>query len=235
MSCVELTDHGLYKIGSSRPLSGEMLSDVAHALTLPPERKKRPFGGRGFVTKTKLPSLGSVVVKHYKRGGLLGLVNRRRYVHWGRLRPQIEFELLEQVRSLGVQAPEPLAFAVQGGLWYKGWLITRRVENERTLAEISVVDEDRTRRVMQRFVQQVALLMRNKIYHVDLHPGNVIVDENDNVFILDFDKAHFFKYSKNRLRDRYLCRWRRAVIKHRLPELLSELMCAELRKNYDRE
>ena len=61
----------------------------------------------------------------------------------------------------------------------------------------------------------------------------MLVDHEDQVYLVDFDKAKRFSGPLNELRDHYLCRWRRAVIKHELPETLSEMMSADLRQNFD--
>jgi len=235
MKQLKITQHGPFLIGSSNELTEADLEQLAEALRRPAQGRAKLLGGRGLVSYARLASIGPVVIKHYKRGGALRYVNSRHYLRCGALRPETEFRLLSRVREFGLRAPEPVAFAEQGRLLYKGWLLTKEIENQQTLAEISLADEERLARVMRKFVAQVALLVQHRIYHVDLHPGNVLVDAEDNVYLLDFDKARLFKHSKNRLRDRYLCRWRRAVIKHKLPEVASELLCVELRKNYERE
>ena len=77
--------------------------------------------------------------------------------------------------------------------------------------------------VMKAVIKQVSILIKNKILHVDLHPGNVIVGNQNQVYLLDFDKASIFPGEKNALRSRYLRRWNRAIQKHGLPEILSEI------------
>ena len=69
-------------------------------------------------------------------------------------------------------------------------------------------------------------LVQNKILHVDLHPGNVIVDPEGKVYLLDFDKGRIFRGSRQRLQERYFARWKRAVIKHGLPAMLIECLQA---------
>jgi len=183
----------------------------------------------------QLEGVGSVVVKYYTRGGLLRYVVKRRYLKWGKTRCQIEYELLQKVRNLGVNAPEPIAYASLGGLFYKGWLVTREIRQKQTLAELSCADEEHAHIVMKDLIDHVSTLINNNILHVDLHPGNVLVDSDDRVFLLDFDKARLSRRNKNKLRDHYLSRWRRAVIKHRLPEMLCETLGAGLVKNYEVE
>lgn len=56
--------------------------------------------------------------------------------------------------------------------------------------------------------------------------GNVLVYPEQSVYLIDFDKARHFKGSASDLRKAYICRWRRAVIKHGLPEVLSEYVSA---------
>jgi 3-deoxy-D-manno-octulosonic acid kinase len=160
---------------------------------------------------------------------------KRRYLKWGKTRCQIEYELLQKVRNLGVSAPEPIAYASQGSLFYKGWLVTREIKQQQTLAELSCADEEHAQVVMKEVIDQVSILINNNIFHLDLHPGNVLVDSGDRVFLLDFDKGCLSRQNKNKLRDHYLRRWRRAVIKHQLPEIISEMIYTGLHKNYELE
>jgi 3-deoxy-D-manno-octulosonic acid kinase len=86
---------------------------------------------------------------------------------------------------------------------------------------------------VEQAANQVVLLINQQILHVDLHPGNVLVDADGKVFLLDFDKAQKVAGKRNKLRDYYLCRWRRAVIKYNLPEVLSEMFALTLLRNFD--
>ena len=61
------------------------------------------------------------------------------------------------------------------------------------------------------------------MYHVDLHPGNILVTDNDQIFIIDFHKARMFNGSKQKLMNKYCARWKRAVKKHGLPEILNDI------------
>ena len=76
---------------------------------------------------------------------------------------------------------------------------------------------------MKEVIKQVSMLIKNNILHADLHPGNVIVDNQNQVYLLDFDKGGVFPGDKNALKTRYLRRWNRAIQKHGLPEMLSEV------------
>jgi 3-deoxy-D-manno-octulosonic acid kinase len=142
----------------------------------------------------------------------------------------MEYEVLREVRRIGVNAPEPIAYAYKGRIFYKAWLVTREIVQPQTLAELSFLDEQHACLVMKEVIAQVAALMNHSILHVDLHPGNVVVDSSGHVFLLDFDKAYFSRKKQKKLCDYYLSRWRRAIMKHHLPEILSEMMDTGLQK-----
>ena len=82
---------------------------------------------------------------------------------------------------------------------------------------------------MQSTAEQITLLVRNNILHVDLHPGNVVIDDRRQVYLLDFDKGRIYRGSREKLKDRYIARWRRAVDKHRLPDMLNDALRTELK------
>lgn len=190
------------------------------------------LGGRTPIRRAEIPELGAVVVKRYGRGGVFRHFVSERYFCWGKTRSEVEYDILTLVRSLGIAAPEPLVHLHRGWPFYRAWLVTREVAHHTSLAELSRSAEDRARQVLEAFVHQLAVLIDHRILHIDLHPGNVIVDAAGQPYILDFDRAHRFEGRKNALRDRYLHRWRRAVIKHGLPDYLAEYVCLGLRQNF---
>ncbi len=209
-----------YHFGLSIDLSDQQLKQLIRVFNSPAVTAASALGGRAAIASTQLEGIGSVVVKHYFRGGLVRYISKRRYLKWGKTRCQKEFELLQKVRRLGINAPEPIAFAYRGVLFYQGWLITREIQHHQTLAQISHANEQHVRRVMKEVVGHVSTLIKNSILHPDLHPGNVIVDNQNQVYLLDFDKGVIFPKGENILRNRYVRRWNRAIQKHGLPEML---------------
>ena len=140
--------------------------------------------------------------------------------------------MLEFVRSLGVHAPKPYVYVTCGSMIYRTWLLMEEIPDTVSLVEVSKSDPDAVLDAMKKLSEQLLVLIKHRVLHVDLHPGNVLVDSSGEVFIVDFDKAHIFHGSSVALRDLYLRRWRRAVIKHGLSPLLTELMSLTLR-SYD--
>jgi 3-deoxy-D-manno-octulosonic acid kinase len=219
-----------YRFGFTQPLSEHQRAALIALLQDVPVGDHTPLGGRGGVAIRAVDGLGSVAVKRYVRGGILRAINAQYYLAFGPSRPQVEFELLERVRGLGVNAPEPIACVTRGRLWYEGWLVMREIPSHRRLSDPGVVEEHGSERLFKEISRQVKILISHRILHIDLHPGNVLIDNHEVVHLIDFDNACAWKGRERDLRDQYLRRWRRAVIKHRLPETLSELMAAELRQ-----
>jgi tRNA A-37 threonylcarbamoyl transferase component Bud32 len=191
----------------------------------PPARRvaasSRVLGGRAVILRFLLPSVGEVVIKEYRRGGMLRFVRRRYYVRNGTPRPERELNSLLAVRADGVNAPDPIACFSRGVVLYRGWLVTRFIKG-RGLVEVCTADTAAADRLVDELVHQVRVLVRHRIAHIDLHPGNVYVGDDGRVYLLDFDRATLFDGTEEALRQRYDVRWRRAVEKHALPPVLAE-------------
>jgi 3-deoxy-D-manno-octulosonic acid kinase len=226
-----LTAIDSYHIGSSQHLSDHQLRQLIKTFEKPYRPEDAVLGGRSSITILPVAGIGSVVVKYYTRGGFIRHFLKRRYLRWGKIRSQAEFELLQKVRSLGVKAPRPIAYACQGALFYKAWLVTEEIEQGQSLARLSLSDPDLALSLTSQVALNVSALIHNNIHHVDLHPGNVLVDAQSNIFLIDFDKACLRRLSRHRLRTKYIDRWRRAVIKHGLPERLWKKLKTELQKD----
>lgn len=190
------------------------------------------LSGRAVIRGSELEGIGKVVAKSYRRGGIFKSLLSAWFMRWNQTRCRLEYKILQTVRSIGVHAPEPLAYIEDGEFWYRAWLVTREIPSKQSLLEVSRTDEQKTITLCQEVGRQIGLLVRHGIYHIDLHPGNVVIGTDDTVYLVDFDKAYEFDGPANVLRDLYLRRWRRAVIKHKLPDLLSEVMSLQLRQDF---
>lgn len=210
--------------GASLDLSENQLAKLVDLFNQVPGSADSILGGRGSICITDIDGMGPVAIKHYFRGGVIRHFNKQRYVKCGKTRSQIEYELLEKVIKIGIRAPEPLIYAYRGSPLYRAWLVTRKIESHQTLAQLSISDINHACKVMENMIEQLSLLINHQILHVDLHPGNVVIDSNSNAVLVDFDKAHMYQGSKTKLTRRYLKRWKRAVVKYNLPSVLWEMM-----------
>ena len=149
---------------------------LAPALELP-RAAERLGSGRGSAWRLELPGGLRVVVRLYRRGGLVARVVRETYLG-PRPRPLHELAVTVEARRRGVPAPEVLGARVEGGLVYRGALVTAEVPNARTLIE-ALRARGRRRRAAARSrrapARAVARLHDAGVYHADLNLTNLLV------------------------------------------------------------
>lgn len=218
-------DCGKYRIVTDTALSGRQIKQLKTGFDGGRLQQEQTdvLGGRSLVIRMNLTDVGPVVIKPYTRGGIIRRFNHRTYLRTGATRSCKEYALLGRLHVLGIRVPMPIACAYEGKLLYHAWLVTREIQNAHTLAGLGGIDPERCRRAMRDLGPQLSILIANRILHVDLHPGNVLVDTNSRAFLIDFDKARKWRWGSERLRRRYRNRWQRAVVKHGLPAILNAL------------
>jgi len=147
-----------------------------------------------------------LVLRHYRRGGLVRHLSERRYVWTGleRTRAVAEFEMLRTLHADGLPVPRPFACAVnrEGPLW-RGSLVTHRLPGE-TLAERLTRGELPAER-WEAIGQCIARFHRAGVWHADLNASNIMLDRAGAIFLIDFDRA--------RRRSAVATRWRAGNIR----------------------
>lgn len=219
-----------YHFGSLRHLSDDQLKELLTHFQKQSTTGTSTLGGRAPVITTIISDLGPVVIKAFKRGGFIRFFIKNRYLKCGKTRSQSEYELMHKLQQLGIRTPEPIAYVYRGFPLYSAWLITRKIKNACTLAELSRQDIKRVTRIMEKVFEQIDRLVECRCVHVDLHPGNILVDQDNNIYIIDFDKGYFSSAKKEKLYDRYYRRWQRSIIKHQLPVILEEMFQKRLQQ-----
>lgn len=182
----------------------------------------RPLGaGRGEGVSVALPC-GKVVIRHCRRGGILRRILGDSYLRGAR--PIQELRVAEAARAAGVPIPEYLgAFVWRRGLFYRGDLAVREVPAAMSLEEWLWTEPatEEIDAVSRALAAAFRKLLAARIYHPDLHAGNVLVC-GGSVYLIDFDRARQLRAMPDRLRDRMLFRFNRALIKRGLaPELVT--------------
>lgn len=131
------------------------------------------------------------VLRHYYRGGMIGKFNKDAYIYSGieKTRAAREFELLNHMRVLLLPVPKPIAYRViKKGLYYKADILTERICNAQDLvtllAEHSVSDS-----LWKNIGKTIKRFHQHNIYHHDLNIHNILIDNNENVWIIDFDQG----------------------------------------------
>jgi len=146
-------------------------------------------GGRGGVAFLDTP-VGPCVLRHYRRGGLVAPLLGDRYVWNGRTRSRgfAEFSLLAELHRRGLPVPAPItARYMRRGLYYTADLITRTIENARTLTEIITA-----RRFDSALAREVGALVARfhaaGVDHADLNAHNILVADG-KLWLIDFDRG----------------------------------------------
>jgi 3-deoxy-D-manno-octulosonic acid kinase len=149
-------------------------------------------GGRGGAWRLTLPGGLRAVLRCYRRGGLVARVVRETYLGFVG-RPFHELEVTAEARRRGVAAPEVLAARVEGGLLYRGAIVTAEVPGAVTLLEaMRRASDDAGRRALAaRAGSVVAHMHRAGVWHADLNLTNLLVPVGDapGLTILDLDRA----------------------------------------------
>jgi 3-deoxy-D-manno-octulosonic acid kinase len=153
-------------------------------------RMEASRGGRGAVCFVR-GEFGEAVIRHYRRGGLYGRLNKDLYLWTGEARTRAfrEFRLLAQLRGLGLPVPAPLAAGYRRhGLFYRADLMTLAIADSTTLAaelaadRASSFDWTALGRLLQRFHAAGA-------FHADLNAHNILLDAHGAHWLLDFDRG----------------------------------------------
>ena len=146
--------------------------------------------GRGNALFLDTP-FGPAVLRKYLRGGQAARVSRDRYLFAGyeRSRPLAEYRMMERLSGKGLPVPKPLAAICQReGAHYTGALMTRRILNAQTLAEL--VGSKRFEGSLWRAVgSTIRLFLDHGVVHADLNARNILVMPENRVYLIDFDRA----------------------------------------------
>lgn len=153
------------------------------------------------------------VLRHYRRGGLIGKLISDRYFWSGaeRTRAFAEWRLLHTLRTQGFSVPTPVATRyVRQGFTYRADLITEALPAARTLAETitgaQLVDE-----YWKKIGAAVAKFHLAGVHHADLNAHNILLGEAGKVFVLDFDRGRI--RARGSWESQVLARLKRSLLK----------------------
>jgi tRNA A-37 threonylcarbamoyl transferase component Bud32 len=132
-----------------------------------------------------------LVLRHYRRGGLVRKLIADRYWWRGatRTRSFAEWRILFALRRAGLPVPAPLAAGYRRkGRWYTADIIVEQIPDARTLVE-------HLQAVSLPLSQWAAIgrtlhgLHACGVWHADLNAHNVMLDVHGKVWLIDFDRA----------------------------------------------
>jgi len=152
--------------------------------------------GRGSAWFIDAP-FGPVVLRQYLRGGWVARFSRQSYLYLGveRSRPFREFNILAALYAQGLPVPRPVAALCQHqGISSTGALMTTRIPSAKTLADLLAVkedDPDLSASLWARIGKCIRQFHDAGVWHADLNARNIMLDDDMQVFLIDFDRARF--------------------------------------------
>ena len=146
--------------------------------------------GRGTTWFIQLDGI-QAALRHYRRGGLFGKLveDQYRFSDCESTRCAMELNVLSVLANAGVNIPKPIAArAIKSGLLYRADLMSERIPNAKDLVDVLVnspIDAD----VYRRIGQEVRKMHDAGVNHTDLNIHNILLDDSQTVWIIDFDKC----------------------------------------------
>lgn len=147
-------------------------------------------GGRGSVLFIHEPQR-DWVLRHYRRGGLVGKVFDDQYLWLGAEATRCfrEWRLLAQLRGQGLPVPAPVAARYQRSGWvYRADLLTAAIPQARTLAQW-LGESPLAMEHWHAMGHTLARFHATGVQHADLNAHNILLDATHGVHVLDFDRG----------------------------------------------
>ncbi len=132
-----------------------------------------------------------MVLRHYCRGGLIGKLVHDSYLFTGlkSSRAYRECQLLLQLEQLALPACRVVAAqVVRTGLSYRADLLMKMVDGAQDLVAI-LSKNPLPAKQWQQIGATIALFHQHKIYHADLNAHNILLDGDNNPWLIDFDRG----------------------------------------------
>ena len=147
--------------------------------------------GRG---NTLIVSDGSneYVLRKYVRGGLIGRLIKDTYFWNGEdeTRCFAEWRLLRKLVKKGLNVPIPAAaYYRRTAMFYTADLLTVRIPGIQSLAE-RLLQARGSDEFWQSLGIAICRFHSEDVYHADMNAYNIQLDENDEMWLLDFDRGH---------------------------------------------
>lgn len=153
-----------------------------------------PEGGRGSAWFIAADDR-ELVLRHYRRGGLIARWSRDRYVWTGAesTRSFAEWYLLYQLREAGLPVPVPIAATyLRRGFTYTATLLIERIPRSHSLAAL-LAKAPQPHDTWVGLGRCLKRFHRGGVFHADLNAHNVLCDEDGTTWLVDFDRGELRK------------------------------------------
>lgn len=146
--------------------------------------------GRGQAQRLTIGTQ-DVVLRHYRRGGLIARFNpdRYRFTETRDSRAMREYALLRWMHARGLPVPAPLAARQQvSGKSYTADIIVGMIPGTQNLVQrLSIAPLSECQ--WQAVGRAIRSLHDAQVFHSDLNAHNILLDDESGAWIVDFDKC----------------------------------------------
>jgi len=153
--------------------------------------------GRGKVLELQYKN-ERYFLKHYIRGGLAAKFSYDSYIFssLSSTRAIKEYNMLNIMKEQGLPVPKAAALQIiTNRFTYKANLITCKIDNKGTLYEF-IINKKMNHDLWNKLYMTLEQFYQKNVYHSDLNSKNIIIDKDNNIYLLDFDNSYFFYEKK---------------------------------------
>lgn len=132
-----------------------------------------------------------MVLREYRRGGAVAKFSEVKYLWRGleNSRPWKELQLLAEMKRRQLPVPTPFAaLLIKKGMFYYASLITYRLAETETFAS-RLAASPAPEWLWQRVGGVIRKVHDQNVFHSDLNANNILINTDNAVFLIDFDKS----------------------------------------------
>lgn len=173
---------------------------------------KSEINGRGETYEIELEGR-RFILKNYIRGGLISKISHDKYLFdsMASTRSVKEYNFLYILFKKGLPVPKPAALKViKNKFTYTASLITCKIQNNGTLHDF-IMNKKMNLDLWNSLELTLEKFYNENVYHSDLNSKNIIIDQKNNFYLVDFDNSYFFY--KKKLFKKSLIRLERSLSK----------------------
>lgn len=133
----------------------------------------------------------TMLLRHYYRGGLIGKLLNDQFLTQpaANSRAFQEFKLLSWMRAQGLAVPRPCAARYESkGIIYRADILVEVIPNSQDLFQ-TLCQQALEPQIWQQIGQMIARFHQQGIYHSDLNCHNILLDQQNQAWLIDFDKC----------------------------------------------
>ena len=156
-----------------------------------------------------------LVLRHYLRGGMMRHLSRDRYLfnNFKNTRAIAEYNILNILLKKSLPVPKPAAAQViKHGLFYEADLLTHKIPEARDL--VQVLQRAQPEAFYHKLGRLIAKFHKEGVYHADLNIQNILQDNLEEFWLIDFDRAQM-RSPQKKWQEATLARLKRSFEKER--------------------